>query len=114
MDARRSYSSCRAWRGTRARENLVFRDVRDGGGRDGHEVGRRDPHGLVVRAGLDHNRRSLSDLWIDDDGIAAAADRRHSAELELRVVASKIVLGGQVHLVSTAAAGLAHLAEIDS
>jgi hypothetical protein len=107
MDARRSHSWC-------ASANLVLRDVRDGGACDGHEVGGRDAHGLVVRAGLDHDRGPLGDLWIDDDGIGPAAHRRHSAELELRVVAAQIVLCGQVNFVSTATVGLAHLPEVDS
>src|SRR6266487_2714246 len=107
MDARRSYSS---W----ARANLVFRDVRDGGAGDVHQVGNRDAHGLVMRAGLDHDRGSRGDLWIDDDGIASTAHWRHGAELELRVVATEILFRGQVDRVSTAAVELAHLPDVDS
>src|SRR6266516_1869290 len=107
MDARRSYSSC-------ASANLVFRDVRDGGAGDVHEVGSRDAHGLLVRAGLDHDRGPRGELWIDDDGIASAAHGRHRAELELRIVAAEILLRGQVYVVATAAVELAHLSDVDS
>src|SRR6266536_1309795 len=71
-------------------------------------------HGLLVRAGLDHDRGPRGELWIDDDGIASAAHGRHRAELELRVVAAEILLRGQVHVVSTAAVELAHLSDVDS
>src|SRR5712691_1092169 len=97
-----------------ARANLVFRNVRDGGAGDVNQVGSRDAHGLVMRAGLDHNQSPRGELWIDDDGIAPAADRRDGAELELGVVAAEILLRGQVHRVSTATVELAYLPEVDS
>src|SRR6266511_6306861 len=107
MDAGESYSSC-------AMANLIFRDVRNGGAGDVHQVGSRDAQGLVVRAGLDHDRGPRGELWVDDDWIAPAAHGRHGAELELRVVAAEILLRGQVNRVSTATVELAHLPEVDS
>jgi hypothetical protein len=67
-----------------------------------------------MRAGLDHDRGPRGELWIDDDGIASAAHGRHRAELELRVVAAEILLGGQVNRVSTATVELPYLPNVDS
>jgi hypothetical protein len=67
-----------------------------------------------VRAGLEHDRPACRDAAVDEHWVAPSApDRWYSPELEVGVVAPKVVLGGEVHVLLAAAGEVAQLALVE-
>jgi hypothetical protein len=78
-----------------------------------HEVGRREPERLFVRAGLDHDRLPVRDAEIDDDRVAPTAYRRHRSELEVRIVGPEILFRRELDRVPAATVNLSQLAQVE-
>ena len=76
-------------------------------------VGCLQPNRSVVRAGLEHDRVAPGELLVHDHLILAAAEGRHGAELEVRVVAREVVLARQVHLLAADAEHGCDFAHVD-
>src|SRR5262245_29112761 len=66
-----------------------------------------------MRTGLDDDGVASGELLVHDHLIPATAERRHSTELEVRVVTRKAVLACEVHLLAADSEHRGDLPQID-